>query len=90
MLTIRLSCSYKKNSWAPVGHYCMDNHDNIFGWNVNFFDRKKKLLKNDILPVSYIEDNQTLKNKIESYICKISELVFFRWYHGFNERVIGL
>lgn len=48
------------------------------------------MLKNDILPVSYIEDNQTLKNKIESYICKISELVFFRWYHGFNERVIGL
>lgn len=43
VLTIRLlvSGSYKKNSWAPVGHYCMDNHDNIFGRNVKFFDRKK-------------------------------------------------
>lgn len=47
-------------------------------------------MKNDIFPVFYIDDKQTLKNKIESNICKIPELVFFRWYHGLNEQVIGL
>lgn len=46
-------------------------------------------MKNDTFPVFYIDDKQTFKNKIESNICKIPELVFFRWYHGLNEREIG-